>query len=264
MPGAGTYKAANYLYGAAQHDGTVLGYISPTATTQELLGNPAVQFKTAKFGWIGRIDSFNQMTMTWHTSKVKTLVDAQMTESLIGATGVGAGTYIYPNVMNKALGAKFKIVSGYQGNGEVALAMERGEVEGMTTDLVTVKSKNWLIENKVNILVQYMAERQAQLPNVPSLVELARSVDEKQLLQLFANEGEIGRSILAPPGLPSGTLTALRRAFDSMAVDSEFIADSNKVQAELDPMPGEKLQKLIEAVAETPPAAIERARVLLK
>jgi len=266
MPGAGSFKAANYLYGAAPKDGTVLGYIAQTAATEELLGSPAVQFKAAKFSWVGRISSYNIVTAFWHTSKVKTLADAQRYESTIGATGVGSTVYIYPNVMNHVLGTKFKIVSGYEGTAQSSLAMERDEVEGVSTGWFTVKTtkKDWLDGRKVNILVQFMAERHADLPDVPTIVDLARTPEERQLFRLFANEGDIGKAILAPPDLPPATLATLRRAFDAMVRDPEFIADADKLQVERDSMPGEKLQKMIEAVAETPPAIIEHAKALLK
>jgi tripartite-type tricarboxylate transporter receptor subunit TctC len=266
MPGAGSFKAANYLYSVAPKDGTVLGYIAQTAATEELLGSPAVQFKTAKFSWIGRVSSYDIVSVFWHTSKVKTIADAQQIEASIGATGVGSTVYIYPNVMNRVLGTKFKIISGYEGTAQSGLAMERGEVEGMSTGWFAVKStkKDWLENNKISILVQFMADRHPDLPNVPTIVELGRTPDEKQLFRLFANEGDIGKAILAPPGVPASTLATLRRAFDAMVQDPEYIADADKLQVERDPMTGEKLQKMIEAVAETPPAIIEHAKALLK
>ena len=206
------------------------------------------------------------MSLTWHTSKVRTIAEAQTTEATIGTTGVGSATYIYPNVLNKVLGTKFKLVSGYQGNAQTFLAMERGEIAAVSTGWFTVRTtkQDWLKGNKINVLVQYMAERHPDLPNVPSLVDLARNNEDKQLLQLFASEGDIGKSILAPPDLPRGILTTLRRAFDNMAKDAEFIADADKLQAERDAMSGEKLQKLVEAVVETPPAIVERAKLLLR
>jgi tripartite-type tricarboxylate transporter receptor subunit TctC len=266
MPGAGGFKAAAYVYGIAPKDGTVLGFISQTVAIEEILENPAVQFKAARFGWIGRVSSRNLVSLTWHTSKVRTITDAQTTEAAIGTTGVGSATYTYPNVLNKVLGTKFRLVSGYEGNAQTFLAMERGEIEAVSAGWFTIKTtkQDWLQGNKINILVQYMAERHPDLPHVPSLVELARNTEDRQLLQLFASEGDIGTSILAPPDLPSSTLTTLRRAFDSMAQDPEFIADADKIQAERDAMSGERLQKLIEAVAQTPPAIVERAKSLLR
>ena len=206
MPGAGSFKAANYLFQAAPKDGTALGYISQTAATEELLGSQAIQFKTAQFNWIGRIGSYNNITIFWHTSRIKTIADALKMDSTMGATGVGSAVYIYPNMMNKILGTKFKIVSGYQGTAQTSLAMERGEVEGVTMGWFPVKTnkRDWIEQKKINFLVQFLTERHADLPDVPTIVELARSPEEKQLFSLFANDGEVGKAILAPPGMPAG------------------------------------------------------------
>jgi tripartite-type tricarboxylate transporter receptor subunit TctC len=266
MPGAGSFKAANYLFQAAPKDGTSIGYIAQTAATEELLGSQAIQFKTALFNWIGRIGSYNNITIFWHTSGVNTIADVQKKEATIGATGVGSAVYIYPNMMNKILGTKFKIVSGYQGTAQSSLAMERGEVEGVTMGWFPIKTTKpqWVAEKKINILVQFLTERHADLPNVPTIVELARSPEEKQLFALFANDGEVGKAILAPPGVPPATVAMLRRAFDAMTKDREYLADAEKLQLEIDYMPGERLQKLIETVMATPSDVIERAKNVLK
>jgi tripartite-type tricarboxylate transporter receptor subunit TctC len=266
MPGAGSFKAANYLYSGAPKDGSMLGYISQNAATEELLGNPAVQFKTARFNWVGRIASYDNIIVFWHTSKIKTVADAQKYEATIGATGVGSAVYIYPNMMNKALGTKFKIVAGYQGTAQTSLAMERGEVEGVTMGWFPVKSgkQDWIKEKKINILVQFLAERHPDLPNVPTIVEFGRNDEEKHLLTLFANDGEIGKAIFLPPDVPAATVAVFRKAFDDMVKDPDYIADGEKLKTERDSMPGEKLQKIIAAVAATPRPVVERAKTLLK
>ena len=266
LPGAGSFKAANYLFQAAPKDGTAIGYISQTAATEELLGSQAIQFKTAQFNWIGRIGSYNNVTMFWHTARTKTIEDALKLKSTMGATGVGSAVYVYPNMMNKVLGTKFKIISGYQGTAQTSLAMERGEVDGVTMGWFPVKTnkRDWVEQKKINILVQFLNERHPDLPNVPTIVELARSPEEKQLFALFANDGEVGKAILAPPGVPAATVATLRRAFDAMTKDRDYLADADKLQLEIDAMSGERLQKVIETVMATPAAVIERAKAVLK
>jgi tripartite-type tricarboxylate transporter receptor subunit TctC len=266
LPGAGSFKAANYLFQAAPKDGTAIGYISQTAATEELLGSQAIQFKTAQFNWIGRIGSYNNVTMFWHTARTKTIADALKLESTMGATGVGSAVYIYPNMMNKVLGTKFKIISGYQGTAQTSLAMERGEVDGVTMGWFPIKTnkRDWVEQKKINILVQFLNERHPDLPNVPTIVELARSPEEKQLFALFANDGEVGKAILAPPGVPAATVATLRRAFDAMTKDRDYLADADKLQLEIDAMSGERLQKVIETVMATPASVIERAKAVLK
>jgi tripartite-type tricarboxylate transporter receptor subunit TctC len=266
MPGAGSFKAANWLYASAPKDGTMLGYISQTAATEELLGKRGIQFKSAEFNWVGRIGSYNNVTVTWHTSRTRSIADAMKTETTVGATGVGSAVYIYPNMMNKILGTRFKIVAGYQGTAQTSLAMERGEVEGVTMGWFPIKTnkKNWLAEKKVNFLVQFLASRHPDLPNVPAIVELARTPEEKQLFALFANDGEVGKTVFLPPGVPAATVTTMRRAFDAMMKDKEFLADADKIKLEIGHMTGEKLQEMIVSVSKTPRAVVERAKAVLK
>src|SRR5262249_39281785 len=139
-----------------------------------------------------------------------------------------------------------------------------GEVDGITTGWFTVKSarSDWLVNKKVNILAQFIAERHPDLPNVPTIVELARTPEEKQLFQLYATEGEIGKGMMGPPDLPAPLLATFRQAFDEMVRDPEFIADAKKQQVELSPMSGDKLQTLIADVAKTPPKVVARAKAL--
>jgi tripartite-type tricarboxylate transporter receptor subunit TctC len=122
----------------------------------------------------------------------------------------------------------------------------------------------WVKEKKINFLVQFLTERHEDLPDVPTIVELARTPEEKQLFSLFANDGEVGKAVFAPPGVPSATVAIYRRAWDAMVKDPEYIADSDKLQLERDSMPGAQLQKMIEGVAKTPPEIVARARSLLK
>ncbi len=266
MPGAGSYKAANYFYSVAPKDGTVLGYIAQTAATEELLGNPAVQFKTAKFNWIGRMSSYNNVSIGWHTSKVKSITDAQKMESTIGATGVGSAVYIYPNVMNSVLGTKFKIVSGYEGTAQSALAMERGEVEGGLTSWNTIKrtKQEWIQNHDINVLVQYGLDRHRELPDVPTLLEAAKTPEGRQIMAFYVSGAEVGRSLLAPPGIPADRVKILRTAFDAMIKDPEFLAEIEKSGQEFQPASGEEVQKLIAGAATAPREIVERTEAILR
>jgi tripartite-type tricarboxylate transporter receptor subunit TctC len=266
MPGVGSFKAANYMYNAAPKDGTVLGYIAQTAATEQLLGSPAVQFKAEDFGWIGRISSYVLVTVSWRTSKVATIEQAKTVESTMGVTGVGSTVYIYPNVLNNLIGTKFKLVSGYAGTAESMLAMERGEVDGTSTGWFTMKltKQDWVAEKKANILVQYVAERHPDLPDVPTVLELGRTAEERQLLQILANEGEVGKTIITPPGLPAGRLATLRAAFDAMVKDPEVLAEVKKAGLDFDPATGERVEAMIRGVASTPPEIVQRARAMMR
>lgn len=266
MPGAGSYKAGNYVYSTAPRDGTSIGLISQTAATEELLGNSAVRFKAAEFSWIGRISSYNVVSFAWHTSKAKTIQDAFKLEVSIGASGAGSSLFIYPNMANKLLGTKFRIVSGYQGTNQSFLALERGEIEAASSGWITIKStkQDWLRSGAINILVQYMEGRHPDLPDVPSIAELASTEEQRQIIRLFTNEAELGKALFVPPGVPAETVAMLRRAFDAMSADPEYVADAKKLNIDHDALPGRQVQNLIAGLGQIPPVVLERAKTLLR
>src|SRR6185295_15901182 len=177
QPGAGSFLAANTIFNISPKDGTVVGIAAPTAPLDERLGTQGVRFKTAEFGWIGRVDSLVNMVFLWKTAPVKTFADALTTQSTLSATGVGSTVFVYPNVINHVLGTKFKLVLGYKGSSEAMLAVERGEVEGHSTSWVALKVSHHAstTEKSVNIVVQFALKRHPEMPAVPTAIELART-----------------------------------------------------------------------------------------
>jgi len=264
MPGGGSLVAANHIFNVAPKDGTTLGLIVPTAPIEEKLGAANVRFKAAQFNWIGRLAATPNVTFMNASSPVKTIKDAMEREAVLGATGRSSTVAVYPTMLNHLVGTKFKLVMGYAGSAEAMLAMERGEVEGHSTTWEGVKSRaaRQLRDKTINILVQYGLQRHPELPAIPTAVELGRTSEEVQALRFFANASDVGRFILATPDTPADRIQALRRAFDDMVKDPEFIADLDAQKLDLGPLSGEELQKLIEEVANVPPAILEKVRGL--
>ena len=262
MPGAGSIRAANFVFNAAPKDGTALGLVTPTVALEEALGTSGVKFKAAEFIWIGRVAPLVDLSLTWNASKVKTIADARLHEAAMAASGAGSTSVVYLNVLNRISGTRFKIITGYSGSTEGMLAMERGETDGAMTSwsTLTVSKPDWLKQKKVNILVQYVAQRIPELPDVPTLIDLGKTPEEKQLFALLSSGAEVGRSIMAPPGVPADRVKLLRAAFDAMMKDREFIADVERAGEEFNPMAGEKLQAVIEAAVNIPESVKERAR----
>ncbi len=251
MPGAGSFTALAHVYNIAAKDGLTLAIGAPTSAIDEKLGTQGVRFKTADFNWIGRVDSLINMVFLWHTSPVKTFADAQKMESKLSGTGVGSTVSVYPLVTNNVLGTKFKLIMGYKGSAHAQLAVERGEVEGHSTSWTAVKvgHPDWYPSKKINIIVQYALKRHPELPEVPTVVEMARTDEERAILSAVMNATEIGTAFFTTPGVPTERVTALRRAFDAMTKDPEFIADAKKMKLTLGPITGEELQKLVGDVA---------------
>ena len=261
-PGAGSFLALGYVYNVAPKDGTVIAIGAPTAPLDEILGSQGVRFKTAEFNWIGRIDSLINIVFLWNTSPVKSVADAQRIEAKLSGTGVGSTVSIYPTVMNNVLGTKFKLIMGYKGSNDAQLAVERGEVEGHSTSWTAVKVAHptWRPEKTINIIVQFALNKHPELPEVPTVVELARNDEERQILRAVMNATEIGTAFFTAPGVPSDRVHALRRAFDATMKDPEFLAEAQRTKLTIGPLPGEELQKLVSEVSALSPALLEKVR----
>lgn len=266
MPGAGSFKAANFLYAVAPKDGTAMGIVSQTMALEEALKTPGIQYKSAEFNWVGRVTNIIEITLTWETSKAKTVQDAMIHETPVASTGPGSPSMGYPLLLNALAGTKFKVITGYPGSTDGMLAMERGEVDGALTSWNTLKvsKQNWLQNKKINLLVQYTFERSPELPNVPTVVELGKTPEDRQMLSFYASGGEIGRSFLATPGIPADRVKALRAAFDATMKDAEFAGEIAKSKAEFNPLPGDQVQKLIADMAKAPPAMLARMEAVLR
>jgi tripartite-type tricarboxylate transporter receptor subunit TctC len=262
MPGAGSLKAANYLYELAPKDGTALGVIVESAALEQALANPAVQYDAGKFTYLGRVATSNNIFMQWHTAKVQSLEDAKRMETSLAGTGPGSIAETVPRLLNAVIGTKFKLISGYPASTEAMLAMERGEVDGASSSWAAVKvgKQAWLRENKIRIILQTTPERIAELPHAPSLGEIGDTAEDKQVFALYASGSAIGRSLLAPPGIPAEHRRALRTAFQAMVKDRDFVAEIQRLKVELDPLPGEELERLVAQTLNTPVAVRERAK----
>jgi tripartite-type tricarboxylate transporter receptor subunit TctC len=262
MPGAGSFLAVNQIFNVLPKDGTIIGIGAPTMALDEKLGSQGVRFKTAELNWVGRVDSLVNMVFTWKTSPVKTFADAQKREATLSGTGAGSTVSIYPTVINNVLGTKFKLVMGYRGSNEAMLAVERGEVEGHSTSWTALKvaHPDWVRDKSVSILVQFALKRHAELPEVPTAVELGRTDEERRILGAVMNASEVGSAFFTNPGVPADRLTALRRAFDATMKDAEFVAEVEKTRLAVNPITGEELQKLVAEVSNMPPALLEKVR----
>jgi tripartite-type tricarboxylate transporter receptor subunit TctC len=264
MPGAGTLKAANYIYTVAPKDGTAIGIVSELLAVEQLLGNSAAQYDARKFAWIGRLASSNNIHMQWNTSKVQSIEDAKTIENPVAGTGAGNIAETVPKLLNAVIGTKFKVISGYPASNEAMAAMEKGEVDGSVSSWAAVKigKKQWLAEKKIKIILQDVPERASDLPDVPTLVELGRNPEEKQILGLYASGGLIGRAFMAPPGTPDVLTKALREGFLAMSKDPELVAEMAKINLDLEPLGHEPLEKGIEAVLATPPDVVAKVKAI--
>jgi tripartite-type tricarboxylate transporter receptor subunit TctC len=262
MPGAGSLQAANFLYSVAPKDGTAIGALGETVAMEQALRNPGVKYDATKYTWIGRIASSNNIHLVWHTAKAQSVEDTKLYEQTVAGTGPANLAETVPKLLNAIAGTKFRVITGYASSGPGMLAMERGEVDGAGTSWAIVKAtkQDWLRDKKVKIILQDLPSRDPELPDVPALLEFAKTESDKQLLGVYASGGAIGRSYSAPPDLPAPIAKALRDAFQAMAKDPELKAELDKAKLDLEPADHTFLEKTVSAAANVPEEVRERVR----
>jgi tripartite-type tricarboxylate transporter receptor subunit TctC len=263
MPGAGSMNAVNYIYQLGKKDGSQIAAFARGIAMQPLFDETGVKFDATKLEWIGSTSSEVSVVLAWHATSFKTLEDAKARAMSVAVSGSGADSAIFPRVLNSVLGTKFKLVTGYPGNAEMLLAVERGEVDGNAgTSWATLQGskRDWMTEKKVNLLVQLGLKKHPDLRDVPLALDLAPNADDRKVLELILSRQEMAYPYAAAPGIPEDRLSALRSAFMSMTKDPEFIAEAKKQGFEVDAMSGEDVGKLVKSLYASPPALIERAK----
>ena len=266
IPGVGGGRAANYLHEQGLKDGSMIGVISQNVALQQVLKHRAVRYDARRFHWIGRMTSAVEATIVWHTVPVKTIADARKREVVLAGTSAGSSTDTNPRLMNTFAGTKFRIVLGYKGTTGGMLAMERGEVEGSLAVVqnLVIQKPDWIRDRKITLLVQYSQKRHKAFPDAPAMVEFGDTPEDKEILNLYGSTAEVGRSVMAPPGVPADRLAALRKAFDAMLKDPDFLAEMRKRKMELDPLTGDEVQALIDRIFAISPGAATRAAAARK
>jgi len=264
MPGANGIVAANYLYNTAPKDGTALGFLYQTIAQDQVLLQSNVQYDATKFNWIGRITATAEMLYTWHRVPVRRIEDLASRETVLGIGGPAIATYA--RLLNSSIGTRFKLVRGYKSTAEIHIALERGEVEGAYSSLSTVRSgwSSWLRDKQINILVQTIPERHPDLADVPAIVELAKTAEDRSMMEFFAAGGAVGRSVVAPPGVAPATLHMLRQAFQTTMTDPQFLADARQLRLDVEPLSGEAIGKIAERVVGISAAERERVQAMAK
>jgi len=262
MPGAGSLALANFLYNVAPKDGSVIGTFARGMAMEPLISGEGTRFDASQFSWIGSLNHEVSVCVSWHTSDVKTMQDLETKQLIVGGTGSGSDTDIFPTVISNLLPANIKLISGYPGGNDILLALERGEVDGRcgwSWSTVMSRRPEWIEEGRINILAQIALEKHPDLSHVPLITEFADSEDELLAMELIFSRQVMGRPYLAPPNVPAERHEALRRAFDATTRDPEFVADAERLQLELNPVNGEEIDTLITRIYGASESAIELA-----
>jgi tripartite-type tricarboxylate transporter receptor subunit TctC len=257
MPAGGGLAAANYIYNVAARDGTVIGAMQNTVPFEPFFANRQAQFDATRMSWLGTPTSEVAMYLVWHTSKIKSLQDAQRQEMVVGGAGAASTPVFYGRIFNQILGLKARFVNGYPGQNEILLAMENGEVEAMTSPFwssIRTARPDWIPQHLVRVLFQYGQKPLPDLAGVPFALDLVTSEADKILLRAASAPLVLGRPFAAPPGVPAERLAALRAAMMATFQDPAFQADCAQQRLECsDPKSGEEIASLIGMAYAIPP-----------
>jgi tripartite-type tricarboxylate transporter receptor subunit TctC len=273
MPGVASMVAANYIYQVAKPDGLTIGSIQPALYFDQLVGRKEVKFDWQKFTWIGNTTRSHHLLYMRSDTPYKTIEDIRKATvpPKCGAEGTASSAYYLPKLLEETIGAKFNVVTGYNSGTDVDLAVERGEVQCRAFTIAAFFAREpfhtWRKKGFVHVIVQTGNRRDAKLPEVPTLPELMgqhKTPDSaRRLAAVILAANDIGRPIVATPGIPADRVKILREAFMKAMKDSELLDDAKKKRLELDPVSGEDLEVLGKEIVAQPPEVVERMKKLL-
>ncbi len=255
MPGAGNVRAMNHMYNIAPKDGTAIATVAQPVFLLQPLGRKGIRFDARKFGYLGSSNVNNTTIYAWHTAGFTNIQQVFEKELILGATGAGSGTAVFPIMMNKLLGTKFKLVMGYHAAGDVDLAAARGEVQGRAGnnfESIMSSHPDWVRDKKIIFLLQFGLERDKGWPDVPLLTEIAKTDEQRQVFKFYSSVIAIGRPFLTTPDVPADRLKALQTAFDSAMKDPKLLAEAKRQKLGINPTSGAKLLEIVTDLVNTP------------
>lgn len=257
MPGAGSLKAANYIFSVAPKDGTVIGTFAQQAAVAPLLGD--AKYDSRKFSWVGSISGETTICLTSTKSSIAGWDDMLAKDHVFGGEGRGSDVDTMAIALKKLFGTKTKVVTGYPGTSEMFLAVERGEIDGLCgVSLSSVRSRfsQLITEGKIRIILQAALEKDPTL-DVPNIMDFAKTDEQKKVLAFILGPNVMGRPFAAPPGMPADTLALLRTAFDATMKDPAFLADAASAKLDVKPITGQRIEELLDALYATPKPLVE-------
>ncbi|HYA06431.1 MAG TPA: hypothetical protein VEF90_11110 [Xanthobacteraceae bacterium] len=260
MTGAGSLRAANYIYSVALKDGSVFGTFSRSTGIAPLMGQ--AQFDSRKFTWLGSVTDDNTTCVTWNTSPIKSWGDFLSKPSKFGGLGADADPDIWALLYKNVFGAKLQLVTGYPGTNDVTLAMERGEVDGLcglSWSTIKTRHADWLTNHSVNIIVQAALKKEPEMASVPLVSDLAGNPEQRQILKLLLTSQAMARPFAAPPGIPEDRKKALIAAFDATMADADFLAEAHKLDFDVRPVGAATIDGLLADIYATPKEVVAKA-----
>src|SRR5262245_54242908 len=269
MPGASSMILGNHLAKRAPQDGTAIGAVNSALPFDPLFSGTETkaQFQGPELTMIGNAVSSAGVLVAWHTSGVKTIDDLRTKPLIIGAPSRTGDTYLLPLAMKNTLRLdNLKIITGYPGTREIVIALERGELTGRVWDMEGVKAArpDWLRDGKLNIVAQLAPAKSPEVPaSVPLVKDYVANEDDKKVLDVIFVSTILARPYIAPPGVPAERVQALRDAFNATMKDPEFLAETSKLQLNIDPTSGDEMERIVRDAYAQPEAIVQKVRKAL-
>lgn len=266
LPGASGVTAAAQLYNNRPRDGSVIGLVQRTLLLEPLLLERNYPYDITQFNWLGSLNRESNVLIISSASKVKTFEDALHTEAILAAAAPDSDGVLYPKLMNSFLGTKFRVVPGYDGDAKMMLSIERGETEGrggVPLGALKVSSADKLQDGRIKILMQLGLARNPEIPDVPNLLEKVTEPSHRQVLELLFARQEMGRPLVAPPGVPQARVAFLRKAIRDMASDPAYLEDAERMKFEVDFLAGEDMQQMLERLYALPASVVSESKRLI-
>jgi tripartite-type tricarboxylate transporter receptor subunit TctC len=265
MTGAGSLVATNHLYNLAAKDGSVIGMVR-APVLEPLTGTSASSFDATKFNWIGSGMTEFTVCALLGAPTVKTFDDATKTPITLAGSGPGSDDDMISKMLIRLLGLKAKVISGYPGGNEMQLAVERGEVDGRCgwsfTSIKLIRP-DWIAEKKLKFLASLSMERWPELPDTPSIMEIAQTDEQKQILKVAILSADLGRPFMAPPGVPADRVAALRDAFVKTIQDPDYVAEVTQRKETPTLVDGPRAEAIIKDLFSTPPDVLKKAKAIV-
>jgi tripartite-type tricarboxylate transporter receptor subunit TctC len=268
MPGAGGLIAANHVYKVAKPDGLIIGNFAGGLVSQQLLKAPGIEFDARRFEWLGVPVKDHVACVVTRASGITSLESwmAAKTPVKLGATGPGTNTHDAPKVLLTALGLPIQVVAGYKGTADIRLAADAGELAGgcWAWESIKVTWRAALETGDARVVLQAAPKAHPDLPAVPVAVTLARTEEARQLIEAGIHDpSAITRLYALPPGTPKARVQLLRKAFLDTLGDPEFRAEAEKARLDLDPIPGEEVERIVARTLAREPGLVARLKGVL-
>ena len=269
VPGAGGLALANRLYNTEPKDGTTIGIFQDAVAFSPLLSSGKFEYDPTKFGWLGSLDRFVPIVLAWHTSSFSSYDELKVRPMAVGASGTGSQSWTYPKFQNAFVGTKFNVINGFPGSAEIMLAVERGELDGVSSWCWTcLKSQkpDWVSGKKVRLLLQlaFDGDQELDAMGVPTLNAVLKTETQRQLGAIVFGGSALSRAFMTPPGLPAERLASLRAGVKAAAADPAMLADGLKTGNPVTYVSPDQIAEVMQRAYSTRPELLEQLQQALK